>query len=138
MVYRFPLPCPPRSVQPEGSWSPGIGDGIRAIFRATSVEGLNFIVPSDELRRNAPHLRRKDWVAPYAPRWRAAMIGDANARSFGCRAGAEAGGRYWLGRSARTRSGDCTTTSHSFVGGGLDRPRRLSGRLRDQHACERR
>jgi hypothetical protein len=63
-------------VQPERSWVPGIEDGIRGAFALTSVEVLNFVVPSDELRRKPALRRRKDDVSPYAGRMCAAKVGS--------------------------------------------------------------
>src|SRR3954469_10728064 len=52
-----------------------MSDGIRAALGTTSPEGLNFVVPSDELRRKRPSTCRIQGVRPYAGGSGPVMVG---------------------------------------------------------------
>jgi hypothetical protein len=78
-------------------------EGIRAIRAPTSAEGLNFVVPSDELRRKTALRRRKAWVVPYEWPLGAAMVVAVKRTRFRI-ADARTGGRPRTREPERTEA----------------------------------
>ena len=75
MVYLFPCRVRRGPCNLKGAGFRGKAQRIRATLIPTSVEGLNFVVRSDELRRKSPLRCRNGRVTPYAGPLPAAMVG---------------------------------------------------------------